>query len=238
MNPLKAHLNTRSHLTCEEEAILVRLAARRERVASKTELVAEGSSPFRSCLLIEGMAVRQHYLADGKRMISAVHVAGDFVDLHGFLMDTMDHSVVAATSCEVAWVMHSDLRTVTETQPRLTRLLWRTVVEDAAIIRANITAMGRLKPAARLAHFACELYLRLERVAKVSDHSFRIPFTQYDLADILGMSVVHLNRSLQALRATDTVSWEADLVTIKDWQRLTELGQFDAGYLNLGASKD
>jgi CRP-like cAMP-binding protein len=135
--------------------------------------------------------------------------------------------------CEISWVPHAELKRVTERSPHLTRLLWMSSVVDGAITRRALSVVGRLSPAAKLAHLACEIYIRLKAVGCADSYRFDLPITQVDLSDIFGLSTVHLNRSLQTLRATGALTWEGGVVTIKDWDRLAEIGSFEADYLDL-----
>jgi CRP-like cAMP-binding protein len=80
---------------------------------------------------------------------------------------------------------------------------------------------------------ACELYLRMSEVGLAKNGSFELAITQLDMADMFGLSTVHLNRSMQALRATGALSWDGQRVMIHDWRKLTEIGEFDPTYLNL-----
>lgn len=232
-HPLVTYLLRRDRLSQEERALLETMAMRQETIPARVEIIKQGSRPTHSCLLLKGMAFRQHFLRSGKRAISVVHVAGDFLDLHGLLMARMDHSVTAGSDCIVSWVAHADLIDLTERHPHLGRLLWTTTVTDAAITRAAVSVVGRLRPAAQIAHMACELYTRLAAVGLAKDLSFELPITQLDLADMFGLSTVHMNRSMQALRATGVVSWDGNRVRIHDWRKLTEMGEFDPTYLNL-----
>jgi CRP-like cAMP-binding protein len=232
-NPLADYFRRRETLSDREAALLDGLTQRQELVTAGRELVAQGASPKQSCVILKGLAFRQAALRDGRRMISAVHVAGDFVDLHGFVLRELDHSVVAAVDTKVSWVPHAELARILGTEPHLARLFWMSTAIDGALSRVALTVVGRLPPVGKLAHLACELYLRLEAAGVASDHRFEFPATQVDLADIFGLSTVHLNRSLQALRATGALSWDGGIITINNWNRLVELGGFDGGYLNL-----
>lgn len=232
-NPLISFLLKRDHLSPRELGILNALVQRQETVPVGTEIVAQGSQPDHSCLLLQGFAFREHFFRKGARMISAVHVPGDFVDLHSLLLGHMDHSVTAASSCLISRVPHGELRRLSHDEPHLWRLFGVVMATDAAISRKAVTVLGRLSPQARLAHLACELYLRLEVVGLASDHKFSLPAIQVDLADMFGMSTVHLNRSLQTLRATGALEWQGQEVTILHWDRLAELAEFDTTYLNL-----
>ena len=139
----------------------------------------------------------------------------------------MDHSVRALTDCSVVFVPHPDLIAITATAPHLTRLMWLSTTIDAAIQREMIASVGRRTPLQHLAHTFCELYLRLEVVGLAEDGKFRFPITQSELADVLGLSLVHTNRTVQDLRATGLVQWNQTEVDITDFDRLTHLAGFD-----------
>lgn len=232
-HPLVTYLSRRDRLSGEERALLESLSLRQEVIPARFQMLKQGSRPTHSCLLLRGMAFREHLLRSGKRAISAVHVAGDFMDLHSLLMTRMDHGVTAGSECVVSWVAHADLIAITEQHPHLGRLLWTTTVTDGAIARTAVAVVGRLRPTAQIAHMACELYVRLAEIGLAQDLSFELPITQLDMADMFGLSTVHLNRSMQALRATGVVSWDGNRVRIHDWRKLTEIGEFDPTYLNL-----
>lgn len=232
-HPLVLTLSRRDELSDEEVAAVEALTLNSQMFNAGATVVAEGSVQRHSCLILEGLAVRAHYLSDGKRMISALHVPGDFVDLHSLLLAVMDHDVQALTPCKLAFVPHAEIRRVTERLPHLGRLLWLLTVTDAAIHRNWIVGLGRLGPVAHLAHLICEMYVRFDVIGLVKDHAFRFPITQTDLSDILGLSVVHVNRTLQELRATEFMTWTGGIVTVRNWNGLSELAQFDPAYLNL-----
>lgn len=233
VNPLVLFLSRRDDLTEEEVAAINALTSNTQDFDAGTSIIRQGEKPQTSLLVTEGLASRSHYLSDGKRMISALHIPGDYIDLHSLLLDQIDHDVVALTQCRVALTSHAELRRITERLPHLTRLLWLSTVIDAAMHRAWIVALGRMSPLSHMAHFLCEMYIRLEVVGHTTEHTFKLPITQIDLADMLGLSVVHVNRTLQELRATGMISWLGSTVSIKDWDGLRALGQFDPAYLNL-----
>lgn len=223
----------RDRLTDLDSALIVNLPHRRRVFPKGSQLVIEHSRPGESCLIIGGLAAREVYLSDGSRQISALHVPGDFVDLHAFLLKLMDHSVVAITECEAVFVSHSDLLRVCEASSHLTRLFWLSTVIDGAIQRAWIASMGRRSPAAHISHLICEMYLRLRVVGLVENDAFDLPIAQYDLADMMGLSVVHVSRTLKDLRQTNTFTWESGKVHMRDFSSLAKAADFDPTYLNL-----
>jgi CRP-like cAMP-binding protein len=200
---------------------------------SGQEMVKTDDRPHYSSVLVEGWAARAKTLENGGRQITAIHIPGDFVDLHSFLLHKMDHSVVALSPCRIVTVPHEKLREITEREPHLARLLWLNTMVDAAIHRNWIVAMGRLTAASRLAQLVCELYVRLEAVEAANGGEFEFPLTQPVVADALGLSLVHVSRTLREIRSRGLIAWRARTVKILEWERLVEFAQFDPTYLSL-----
>jgi CRP-like cAMP-binding protein len=115
----------------------------------------------------------------------------------------------------------------------LTRLLWLDTLVQSAISRQWLVAMGRRTRAAHLAHVICELYLRLQVVKRVEGNSFHFPLSQMQMADVMGLSLVHMNRVIQELRGEEFLTWAKDRITIVDWSRLQRFAGFDPIYLSL-----
>ena len=197
------------------------------------DIVRQNDRPLHSCLLVEGWAARSKTLENGGRQITALHVPGDFVDLHSFLLHQMDHSVIALTTCRVAFVPHENLRRISIDHPHLTRLFWLNTLVDAAIHRNWIVALGRLPAVNRMAQLVCELYVRLEVVELARNLEFDLPLTQPVIADSLGLSLVQVSRSLRAIRTQNFLAWRAGAVLISDWDRLAHFASFDPTYLSL-----
>ncbi|SIR18529.1 cAMP-binding domain of CRP or a regulatory subunit of cAMP-dependent protein kinases [Bosea sp. TND4EK4] len=186
-----------------------------------------------SCLLVDGIAARETVSREGKRQLSALHFAGDFVDLHGFVLKEIDHGVTALTDCTAVFVPHTEITRVIGQSPALGRALWMLTAVDAAIQRAWIACLGRSPALTHLAHLLCEIYLRLHLVDLAWGYRFSLAITQVELADALGLSPVHMNRTIQELRATGLVSWNGFDVAIQSWDGLLALAEFDGTYLNL-----
>jgi CRP-like cAMP-binding protein len=217
----------------DEQSLLRSLAARERAYEVDEDLVSENSRPTYSTQLVEGFAARYKLTPDGTRQITALHVPGDFVDLHAFLLKTMDHGIIALSPCRVMQIDHTDLQTVTEKAPHLTRLLWLKTIIDGAIHREWIVAMGRRSKRAHLAHLLCELHMRLEAMGLTQGLSFYFPLSQGEMADVLGLSLVHMNRTIQNLRKDGLISWINHTVTILDWDELRNIADFDPTYLSL-----
>jgi CRP-like cAMP-binding protein len=182
---------------------------------------------------VSGFAARYQVLEEGGRQITALHVAGDFVDLHSLLLKPMDHGVVTLSDCQIMKIDHAGLRAVTAQESHLARMLWLSTLIDAAIHRQWIVAMGRRTALGHTAHLFCEIYSLLNAVDLAPDMAFEFPITQQELADVLGLSSVHVNRTVQELRAKDLISWDGTTARILDWDCLAALGEFDPTYLQL-----
>lgn len=233
INPFVRALQTYDVLTVDEVAVLNALPTRERRFQRNDEIVRERDRPDQSCLVVEGFAVRAQFSENGVRQITALHIAGDFVDLHSLLLKRMDHSVTAFGPCRVVFIPHAALRSIIDEHRHLSRLFWLSTLVDAAIQRAWIAAMGAGTAPRRFAHLICEIFERLRARGLITGNSFVFPASQTEMGDILGLSTVHVNRTLQDLRAQGMVTWTGDKVTIEAYQRLTEYAGFDPSYLNL-----
>ena len=224
---------SRDGLTDEEKDVIAGLVDHVRTVPARQDIIAQQERVSSSTLLLDGLAARYKVLSDGRRQITSFHVPGDFVDLHGFLLHKLDHGVLAVSPCELAVVSHGPLMRITETQPHLTRLLWLDTLVDAAVHREWLVAMGQMDALGHSAHLLCEMYVRLKQAGRAQDHTFSLPITQEEFADALGVSSVHVNRSIQELRGMGLITWKGKIVTIHDWGRLVEVGEFDPTYLSL-----
>jgi CRP-like cAMP-binding protein len=231
--PFVRTLALRDELSAEDMAALELLTGRPRSFAAGEELVAQGARLRESCLVLSGFVARGHYLENGRRQFSAIHVPGDFVDLHSLLLKVMDHSVIALTPCAAAFFTHQNLKEAGLRAPHLERLLWMLTVIDAAVHRAWIVSFGSRSAEARVAHFFCELFVRLRAVGLVHEDRFEFPVRQADLADMLGFSLVHLNRSVQGLRRRGLIEWRGSAVRIPDVTALVAFAEFNPAYLSL-----
>lgn len=227
-------LRARHAVSDEEERVLRGILNRERRFEARQTIVHPGVPLNESMCLLEGFTGRVQMLKDGERQLLELNLAGDFVDLHAFVLKSLDHALETLSDCRMAIVSHADLQTVTEQHPRLARLLWFQTALDAAIHRAWVTSLGRRTAMAAFAHLFCEIKTRLDIVGLTSGDGFPLPMTQCDLADIAGLSAVHTNRSLQALRAAGLLKIGQGQVEILDFAKLAKVAEFDPGYLFLG----
>lgn len=186
-----------------------------------------------SNLLLEGVVVRHKDLRDGARQMLEVSIAGDFIDLHSFTMKRLDHDIAAMSACRILNYSHERLRALIDAHPHLGRLLWLVTMIDASIHREWMLSLGRRNALSRVANLFCELRVRLGTVGLAEDGGYALPLTQTDLSDLLGLTTVHVNRTLRELREQDILTFRSKSVTIHDWDRLVQAAEFDPFYLGL-----
>ena len=214
----------------ERQAIEDSIAAIRD-LGPRYQLVRAGHRVETSALLLDGFMCRYMDDRDGQRQLVAIHVPGDFVDLHAFPMQRLDHDVATINACRIAVFEHRTLAELTARMPHLTRMLWFSTLLDAAMHREWIFRLGRLGAEGRIAHFFCEVNARLEMVGLASGGRFSLPVTQTDLAEACGITGVHVNRVLRTLRERGLLTFRHGQVTIGDLRAFSALGEFDPGYL-------
>lgn len=215
-----------------EEAAALEAAASGTRDVAARRIIVREQAPLNECtLLLSGFIERFKDTPEGRRQILAIHIPGDFVDLHSYPLKRLEHSVAALTDVTIATFPHPKVRALTERSATLTELLWRSTLIDAAINREWIVSIGARSAAVRLAHLLCEMFTRLERVGLTRDYEFDFPVTQIDLADATGLTAVHANRMLRQLREKGLVEFRQGLVQIFDWPGLKQFAGFDSGYL-------
>jgi CRP-like cAMP-binding protein len=233
LQTLLLKLRARDLLTEEEERVLRGSVAEIREVGGGRTIVRAGVTLGESILLVEGIVARYKDLADGQRQIMELHVPGDFIDLHGFLLKRLEHNLGALTPVRLAIVPHERLRQITEDYPHLSRMLWFSTLIDAAIHREHILSIGRRTALSRIAHLLCELYVRLEVVGLAGEGRFQLPLTQADIADVTGLTSVHVNRMLKSLRDDELLTFRNAEVIIHDWEQLRRIAEFSGDYLYL-----
>ncbi|MDO5604332.1 MAG: Crp/Fnr family transcriptional regulator [Paracoccus sp. (in: a-proteobacteria)] len=228
------YLEQRDTLSEDERRRLAAIKTRHVSFAPGEVIVARDVEVTESCLMLGGMSARVHDLGrGGERVITALHVPGDFVDLHGFVLAGLEHKVIAVGHAEVEFVSHDQLREITNEWAHLTRLLWMSTTIDAAIHRQWLVAAASLRSSAHLAHLLCEIYTRLNSVGAAQEHHFSLPLLQRDLANILGYSPIHINRAVRDLRERGLIRWTGNEIRILDWPGLVALARFRTDYLDM-----
>ena len=225
-------------LEAGERARLEAAISETKTVDARKIIARAGEWLDQSTLLVEGIMSR--YLDDrnGLRQLVAIHLPGDFVDLHAYPLKRLDHDVGTMTPVTIAIVPHVALDAITEEMPGLTRKLWYATLLDAAIHRAWLFRLGRLDAIGRVAHFFCETDVRLQSAGLSDGREFTLGLTQADVAEICGLTTVHVNRVVRNLREQGLCTFRNGKVEILDPGKLARRGQFDPAYLYIEGPED
>jgi CRP-like cAMP-binding protein len=236
-NALLQKLEVVLDLTDSERAAVLALPMQVTTVRADQEIVRRGDSPTRSFVILDGFACTAKTTEDGERQIAAIHIQGDMPDLQSLHLDVLDVTIATVTSCQLGFFQHAAARALCKAEPRLAAALWRETLIYGAIYREWVVNVGIRDAYDRMAHLVCETVARLQNVGLARDLRFEFPLTQAELAEALGITSVHVNRVLQALRASGLLSWNRSEVAINDWVGLKKVARFDPTYLHLGRSK-
>src|SRR3954465_2808349 len=231
--PLIHKLESILVLSDDEKDVLRKLNGTIKTVGPRQDLVREGDRPSACCLILDGFAYRYKLTETGKRQIFSFHIPGDIPDLQSLHLDVMDHSLSSLSACKAMFIPHETIRDLARQGPRIGDAFWRATLIDGAVFRAWILGLGRREAYGRMAHLLCELYVRLKAVGLTNGDAYAFPLTQAEFGDALGLSTVHVNRTLQDLRGEGLITLRSGSVAVLDWDRLREAGEFDPTYLHL-----
>lgn len=233
LEPMRHKLTALFALDEADGEALLALPHRVRAVEQHHYVVREREAATQCCLMLSGFSVRHKIVARGARQIVAIHMKGDMVDLQNSVLGTADHSVQMLTRGEIALIPRDAIQELALARPRIGMAMWKDTLVDGSIFREWIANVGRRDSATRLAHVLCEFALRLKLAGLGEQTTYELPMTQEQLADVLGLTSVHVNRTLQALERQQLISRTQRSVTINDWQALADAGDFDATYLHL-----
>lgn len=230
-SPLVAHLRCAIELTDAEIAALCSFTSGATQVPKNEALEREGEPRQAVQVVNSGWAIRHKEVPDGGRQILDFVLPGDIVGVEGSVVRRADHTVTALTDLEVSHVPFGRIDTLVREHPRLVNALIWSAARQQAVFAEHLLSLGRRNAYARVAHLLVEVWRRLSVRGLAVDHTFRMPVTQDVLADTLGLSVVHVNRTLAQLTRNGLAEKQRDSVKIVDLPGLVDAAQFDYGYL-------
>jgi CRP-like cAMP-binding protein len=214
-------------LNTDEAAELARTCGGVVQFEEGSDLVREGARPECLHVLVEGWACRYVLLPDGRRHIPALLLPGDMADLDAFATDRLEYGVSTLTRCRVAILSRPALKAAIERTPNLGRALLALALHENAMLTRRNVSLGRRTAREQVAGLLCELVTRLADASggtRATRHT--LPLTQAELADVLGLSAVHVNRVLQGLRADGLVRLASGKLEMLDWAGLVAAAAF------------
>ena len=231
---LASRLQRRAGLSTADVAAIEALPHSFKRYESGQYMLREGDAVHHCTYLLTGFAYRNKLSGNGGRQIISIHIPDDFVDLQHIALDKADHNIQTLTAVTAAAIDSAALLDLSFTRPAIGRALLREALVDASIFREWVLNVGRRDARSRTAHLLCELSLRCEIAGLGPRHEYELPMTQEQLGDALGLTSVHVNRTLKALKDEGVIQRHRRSVMVDDWERLRAVGDFTSGYLHLG----
>jgi CRP-like cAMP-binding protein len=223
----------RSMLTDAEQRAILALPGEEVAVEANRDFIRMGEQVDHACLILEGLAGRFAQTASGERQIISLQLPGDMADLHSVVAPRTSLPLQALARTRIRRIPHAALIAVTDAFPAIGRAFWRDGIVDQSIGSQALLSLGRRKAAARLAHLYCEIAIRSEPLGFSREEGFVFDATQNHIADMLGLTPVHVNRTLRQLRESKLVEVAGRYVRILDWPALAKLAEFDPTYLQL-----
>jgi CRP-like cAMP-binding protein len=200
---------------------------------SGEEIFSEGASPAECCVVLEGVLSHAKMLRDGRRQLVSLHLRGEIADVTGVHLRHADYTLTAHSPARVALIRRTELLNLMAHHPNVAMAIMRESQICAAIHREWAVSLGRRSAYERLAHLCCELATRSWAAGTAGKGVFERWFTQVELADLLGLSPVHVNRSVQLLKAQGLIAIRGRTLSILDWPRLAGIANFDPAYLHM-----
>ena len=224
---LATKLSTFIRLTASELDCIADLQAEPMHIAAGREILSQGEQGHSAYILQLGWGCSFKLLQNGGRQIITFPIAGDCVGLRSVFLRTSDHAFSAITDVVVSRVEVPRMVQVFTEFPHIgSAILWATS-RDEAITVEHLSSIGRRSAIERTAHFFLELRERLLLVKLGTETEFACPLNQYELADALGLSAIHINRVLRELREMNLLTFQDHTVTIHDGAGLKKLAGYE-----------
>jgi len=234
LEPMVRKLEYWTKLTADDRVALLALPHTVKTFERSHYVIREYERATHSCVMLSGFSVRSKTVATGHRQICAIHIRGDLVDLQNSLLKIADHSVQMLTTGKVAMIPRAEILKIAFERPKVGQAMWLDTLVDASIFREWIANVGRRDARTRIAHLLCEFALRLKVAGLGEDNRYELPMTQEQLADATGLTSVHVNRTIRRLEEDGLIQRpNPRSITIGDWRKLADAGDFDSNYLHL-----
>jgi len=225
-HPFVARLSRLMNLTANDLEALTLIINSERLVKKRQDLVVVGSEYHNLCFVKDGYAIRYKVLRNGKRQILNVILPGDVIGFPVSFFDRSIYSIVAVSDLSYNICPLDAYVQLCYEQPQFGLALSWLAAHEAAVYAEHIVDLGRRTPLERLAHFLLEIHARLLAVGRAEKNSFDLPFSQEVMADVLGLSVPHLNRVMQQLRAEQLIVSRARVVELTEMETLRTLAHY------------
>lgn len=230
-------LETHAVLDAEDRAALLALPHTCRTYEASSYLVREGDAPEQCAVLLTGFAYRQKLTGSGMRQIVSMHIPGEALDFQHLFLDVADHNVQTLTRADVATIPRNALRELARSRAGIGNAIFVNTLVEASIFREWILNIGRRDARSRLAHFLCEFAIRLDMQGLTGPEGYELPMSQEQLGDALGLTAVHVNRTIKTLESDGLITRNRRRISFPRWDALRELADFSTRYLHLAQQR-
>jgi CRP-like cAMP-binding protein len=230
---LANHLACLGELSARDREALEALPADIRELPRLKDTLRRGDHPKEVVVVLSGLLYRYTIGAEGRRQIHSFYLPREAPCLETLYIDYMDNNLGAVVNSVCGFIPHGALYEVIDRFEGARKLLWRQTLVQGAVFREWLVRNSNFPAHASLAHFLCEMFTRAKAAKLVENDSCDLPLTQEFVADALGLTSVHLNRTLQLLRDAGAVEWRSGRLTVRDLPRLEDIASFDPTYLHL-----
>lgn len=197
------------------------------------DILKLGERPSSSVIVLGGLLQRYKITPQGNRQIYSFYMPTDTPCLESLPMEVMDNTLGAVSPSQVGLVSHLELLRLFNAHPKVLMLAWRETLVQGAITREWLMRNSQMLAHAQVGHFFCEIMIRAKAAKLTRGDVCDLPITRDHLADALGMTIVHVNRTLMILRTAGLVNFQDGLLTVPSLEKLAEVADFDPSYLHL-----
>lgn len=224
-------LTTMTPMSVEEAEFLEDCQQTIQKIATDTTFLRDGDDHKRTYFIRKGWAVRYITLADGRRQILSFALPGDILGLHAGFRRKLTYSAASITPLEVGVVMPVRMLEIARRFPILSAALNWCTAREFAILGDQALRLGRMTAYERISHLILELYYRQSIIDGIDGDWMEFPLTQAELADALGLSLVHVNRQMMRLKREGLIEVTRRRMRIHDLEALKRATEFDEGHL-------
>lgn len=200
-----------------------KLRAEQRFAPRNTSMARAGDTGVRVRIIASGWAYRYRMLHDGRRQILSVLLPGDTFGLETLFDQPAQTSVQTSTALSYYALSSTDLTDAFDRSPEFRRQLFQLLLAEKASLEDWLVRLGQFDAEERTAGLLTSLHSRLHQCGLASGQSFDLELTQQEMADVLGLHVIHVNRVLGRLRARKLLSTHGKTITLHDPQGLGEL---------------
>jgi len=238
LQALVDRLSQLATLSPQDVDSLMGLTTQVVRVPANADIVLPGSAFDHAILVSSGLVGRFVQLANGERQITAIHLPGEIADFHRVATPRAGSPLQALTNAAIVRISGKELRAVALASPAITEAFWVYSAIDAAVLARWAVNLARREARVRMAHLFCEIGLRMESSGESARDDFLLELTQAQIGDILGLTPVHVNRTMKALKEAGLIEVQGRIIRTPDWTKLCAIAEFDPEYLQILPQED